>query len=106
MTKYKVVSLKEGVDPVPTEKIEKTIEEKAFMIDRQKESAAQLKEIHPDITGTAEKISSTIEKRAKEIEEQKEIVDHQIDIKKEAESIVEKFESEVDKIKKDDDDEP
>ena len=41
------------------EKIEKSIGEKAFIIDRKKESALQRKELHPDINGTAEKIVDT-----------------------------------------------
>ena len=72
------------------------------MIDRQKESAAQRKELHPDIEGTSEKILSTVEKQAKKIEEQGEIDAHRIDIKTEAKTIVKKFESKVEKIKKED----
>ncbi|MHA2391923.1 MAG: hypothetical protein ACXAEX_08125 [Promethearchaeota archaeon] len=75
------------------------------MIDRQKDTAANLKELHPDIPGAVEKISETIEKRAKEIEDQKEVVEKQIDIRSDAKGIVDKFESEVEKLKKDEDEE-
>ena len=41
------------------EQISDVIDEKSFRISRQKETAAQLKELHPDLEGTAEKIEKS-----------------------------------------------
>ena len=80
------------------------IDEKAFMIDRQKEREAQRIELRPNIEGIGEKILGTIERQANRIGEQYDINMRSRDIKNEAKENVKKSESEVDKLREDDED--
>ncbi|MFX1573212.1 MAG: hypothetical protein ACFFB0_10720, partial [Promethearchaeota archaeon] len=82
----------------PAKQIEKSIGEKAFMIEKRREQDDKRREIHPDLEGAKKKVFSTIEKQAKEIDGKRQIDE----IKSDAKHIVQKFDSEIEKIKKDD----
>ncbi|MFX1377077.1 MAG: hypothetical protein ACFFA0_14825, partial [Promethearchaeota archaeon] len=68
------------------------IDEKAFMIDRHKETTSQLRELNPDIEGTAEKIEKSVGEKAFMIDRQKEIAAQRAELHPDIEGTGEKIE--------------
>ena len=77
------------------EHISDLIDEKAFRIDRQKETVSQLKELKPDIVGTSEKIEKSIGEKAFRVEKQRELDEQRSEMHPDIEGSAEKIEKSI-----------